>query len=105
MCVHVCVFVWVVCVNWTLDKGIYFFSPYVCLSFILDIHTFYLLQAKNRKFAVLTKAVQVSTRHSFCSHLSVCFLWHVENKTLGALTKAMEAVEACLTFVCVTCGC
>ena len=28
------------------------------------------------------------------SHLCVCHLWQVEDRKLGALTKAMEAVEA-----------
>ena len=28
------------------------------------------------------------------SHLCVCYLWQVEDRKLGALTKAMEAVEA-----------
>ena len=38
------------------------------------------------------------------SHLCVCYLWQVEDRKLGALTKAIEAAEDCLTFVCVTCG-
>ena len=39
------------------------------------------------------------------SHLCVCYLWQVEDRKLEELTKAMEAVEACLTFVFVTCEC